>query len=397
MNNGVFLALLSKMVEEKFNELPVAHRGPRGFVGARGEDGTNGRDGKDFVFEEHEETIRNWAREFALKFEDLSDDQIHALRGPRGERGRDGRDGAEGKSFSFEENKDRIDELLRAEVERLSPEFKLKFSDLSLEDKEELRGPRGQRGKPGKDFVFAEHEEYFKTLKPKFSDFTPEEKAELTLRFAHLSDEERDSLKLKFRDLTDEDKLTLRGSRGQRGRPGNNGEKGDSIVGPRGARGPAGLIGLTGLTGLDGQNGLDGRDGLDAPHIISIDLQVFENKFRFAFDFSDGSREFTPYAAIPARESYFFGGLGGSGGSDGGGSGTDGKSAYDLWLEAGNTGAVEDFLFSLIGNQGPQGDPGPSSFNGFRYQYSDSTFPPDAAATIPIFLWRRPCWFLIRR
>ena len=30
----------------------------------------------------------------------------------------------------------------------------------------------------------------------------------------------------------------------------------------------------------------------------------------------------------------------------------DGKSAYDIWLEAGNEGTVEDFLESLVGEQG---------------------------------------------
>jgi hypothetical protein len=32
--------------------------------------------------------------------------------------------------------------------------------------------------------------------------------------------------------------------------------------------------------------------------------------------------------------------------------GEDGKSAYDLWLEAGNTGTVDDFLDSLVGESG---------------------------------------------
>lgn len=38
--------------------------------------------------------------------------------------------------------------------------------------------------------------------------------------------------------------------------------------------------------------------------------------------------------------------------------GKDGKSAYDLWIEAGNEGSVDDFLRSLIGPQGPKGDQG---------------------------------------
>ena len=45
-----------------------------------------------------------------------------------------------------------------------------------------------------------------------------------------------------------------------------------------------------------------------------------------------------------------------SGGS--GSSGADGKSAYDIWLEQGNSGSKQDFLRSLIGAKGDKGDPG---------------------------------------
>jgi hypothetical protein len=36
----------------------------------------------------------------------------------------------------------------------------------------------------------------------------------------------------------------------------------------------------------------------------------------------------------------------------------DGLSAFELWLENGNTGTIEDFLSSLSGEPGPQGEPG---------------------------------------
>lgn len=47
-----------------------------------------------------------------------------------------------------------------------------------------------------------------------------------------------------------------------------------------------------------------------------------------------------------------------SGGS--GEAGKDGKSAYEMWLEAGNTGTVDDFLQSLVGPQGSTGNDGNS-------------------------------------
>lgn len=38
--------------------------------------------------------------------------------------------------------------------------------------------------------------------------------------------------------------------------------------------------------------------------------------------------------------------------------GKPGKSAYELWLENGNKGTIEDFLNSLRGEDGKQGKPG---------------------------------------
>jgi hypothetical protein len=38
--------------------------------------------------------------------------------------------------------------------------------------------------------------------------------------------------------------------------------------------------------------------------------------------------------------------------------GVDGKSAYEIWLEEGNSGTEQDFLDSLVGEDGAQGPPG---------------------------------------
>ena len=61
-------------------------------------------------------------------------------------------------------------------------------------------------------------------------------------------------------------------------------------------------------------------------------------------------------------------GIQGSAGNDGtngtngvdGTNGIDGKSAYQSWLDAGNTGTETDFLNSLVGATGPQGVQGPA-------------------------------------
>lgn len=360
MKYEVLLALISKQVEERVEALAssLSHgrRGPRGHEGAKGESGRDGRDGKDFVLAEHEETIRGWAKEFALKFEDLSAEQIGELRGPRGADGRDG------KGFEFEEHKEAINALIRDEVAKLIPDLKLKFSDLTAEDLAEIRGPRGRDGRPGKDFVFEEHREFFESLKLKFSDLTDEERDSLTLKFSSLSCQERDELRLRFEDLTDEERLSLRGARGPRGQKGQAGRDGKDGLSIRGLPGP---VGLRGEPGLNGRDGIDGRDGADAPYITDIDVEKDGKKIRFVFYMSDGTKIRTNSIATSSDSTQQFITAGGAYSvNQGGGSGTpgaDGKSAYEIAVDNGFVGTEQEWLDSL---KGEQGDPGADGADG---------------------------------
>jgi hypothetical protein len=226
------------------------------------------------------------AEEFSLKFEDLDEEQIGALRGPRGKDGKDGKDGGD---FIFDSHAERIESIVRSAVSDMHDSLKLRFSDLDADDIDKLRGPRGRDGRDGRDFIFDEHRGYFDTLRLKFSDLTDAERGTLKLRFSHLTEDEKAALKLQFKDLTDEE-LTLirgpRGTRGQRGSAGRNGEDGKSI---RGAIGPRGVMGLAGRTGAAGADGQDGSDGIDAPVIVNIDVEQRDDDIVFVFEFSDGS------------------------------------------------------------------------------------------------------------
>lgn len=408
MDTAVLLALISKLVEEKIKDLPSTRRGPRGFPGEKGEPGKDfnyaeheqeiknilgdislkfenftdeqiekitgprgpagrdGRDGRSFDMAEHEETIRAWAKEFALKFSDLTEEDIESLRGPKGDRGLDGKAGRDGKDFNLEESLPEVSKAISETVFALSDSLKLKFSDLSEEEVAQLRGPRGRDGRPGKDFNFEEHREFFESLKPKFSDFTFEEVEKLKLKFDDLSDEEKASLKLRFVDLTDEEKLSLKGPRGQRGKSGR-----DGIDGKNGIDGKQGIQGLPGIPGKPGRDGIEGRngiDGKDAPYITAIDVSQRRDKFTLVFKFSDGSEIESESIDLPnnIKETWVIGGgVSSSSGGGGGGTGADGKSAYEIWLELGNTGTEQDFIDSLqgadgaAGPQGPPGDVGP--------------------------------------
>jgi hypothetical protein len=340
MNNEVLVAFIIKLVGDQvakassdFFRAPTV-RSLRGPIGPRGEDG------KHFVFSEHEEEIRSFAKQCALKFSDLTEEQVRYLKGPKGKDGRDGNngsdgkdfiyeehrkhiedfvsgeidklkpelklsfsdltseeigsirgprgaDGRDGKSFLFDEHKDEIDSVIREEVLNLKEDLKLKFSDLSWQEINQIKGPRGQRGKPGEGFSFEKHRGFFESLKPRFSDFSEEEKDSLKLKFSDLSDENKSLLKLKFSDLSFEDKYELKGPRGQRGKPGldgKNGTDGKNGISIRGPIGPAGIIGPRGFTGMSG------KDGINAPTVYDIRVdQKDEKTYSLKFYFTDGT------------------------------------------------------------------------------------------------------------
>lgn len=353
MEKEILIALLSRMVSEEISKItiPPGQRGPRGHSGAQGEAG------KDFVFSEHEEKIRTWAKEFAMRFEDFTAEQIAAIRGPRGQDGRDGRDGQDGssivfadhadtirawvqefalkfddfsaeqiekvrgprgrdgragqdgKDFVFDDHRTRIESHVRELVDGIKDSLKLRFEDLNANDIEQLRGPRGRDGRDGRDFIFDDHLDFFQSLRLKFSDLTDAERDSLKLRFAHLTEEEKSTLKLRFEDLTDEDRSLIRGPRGSKGQRGSHGAKGETgPMGPRGLPGPMGIRGFTGARGMDGRDGLN---GLDAVHVVEILVESSVDEFWFVFVFSDGSRIETDKIEKPRIEIHGGGGVAG--------------------------------------------------------------------------------------
>lgn len=352
MEKEVLFAILSKLVDEKISQI-AATPGPRGL---RGRDGRNGN---DFDFAEHENEIRLFSKQFALKFEDLTEQQVQNLRGLQGEPGKDfnleehsafitkaiedqvteirealklnfsdltadgisalrgsrGQRGREGKGFQFDEHEAAIQNIIQATVEGIHERLKLRFTDLTDDERESLRGQRGRDGRDGRDFKFEEHSEYFSSLRLKFSDLTDAEKESLTLRFNKLTQEEKAELKLQFKDLSEEDVAQIKGPRGARGQRGARGEVGDKgLQGPRGIVGPRGISGLPGLKGDIGYSGADGVDGDDAPYINDIVLEEFKGTISLCFYFSDGTKINTNSVDLPAGNSYIFAGGGSSSG-----------------------------------------------------------------------------------
>jgi hypothetical protein len=112
---------------------------------------------------------------------------------------------------------------------------------------------------------------------------------------------------------------------------GNTGTQADFLNSLIGAQGPAGVNGNDGANGSNGADGTDGADGDSA-------YQIWLN------------------AGNTGTQADFLNSLIGAQGVAGtaGAAGTDGDSAYQIWLNAGNTGTQADFLNSLIGAQGVQ-------------------------------------------
>jgi hypothetical protein len=238
--------------------------------GKDGVDGKNGTDGKTPTKEEILDCLSSFKDDLKLKFSDLSDSEILSLKGDKGEKGLSGRTpGKEEILLALEEIKSELKLKFSDLTEIDKDSLKLKFESLTEEEKFSLRGGRGQKGKQGDGFRYEDHADKFSELltkifesnkdglKLKFSDLSEDEKS--LLKYLP-TPEEKESFKLKFSDLTEEEKISLRGSRGQKGK------QGASIVGEKGENFLHG----------DGFPHVGGRVGDKYLDITTGDLYVFE-------------------------------------------------------------------------------------------------------------------------
>ncbi len=144
------------------------------------------------------------------------------------------------------------------------------------------------------------------------------------------------------------------GPMGPQGPAGANGA--DGATGPMGPQGPAGADGATGPqgpAGADGANGADGVNGLSA-------YEIWINAG------NSGTESFFLNSLIGATGPQGPQGPAGADGATGpqGPVGADGQSAYEVWINAGNSGTEADFLNSLVGATGPAGPAGDAGATG---------------------------------
>ena len=182
------------------------------------------------------------------------------------------------------------------------------------------QGPKGAKGEDGKAFTISGYYESLSALQAAVA--TPEDGVAYGVGTAAPYD-------IYVWDAVGKQWVNngaIQGPKGDQGETGPQGPKGDQgETGPQGPKGDQGETGPQGPKGDPGDTGPQGPKG----------------------DPGDTGPQ---------------GPKGDPG--DTGDKGAQGKSAYDLWLEAGNVGTEADFLLSLKGNQGetgpqgPKGDPG---------------------------------------
>ncbi len=134
------------------------------------------------------------------------------------------------------------------------------------------------------------------------------------------------------------------GPEGPQGPPGPAGAQGpQGEPGPAGPQGPQGVAGANGADGQDGVPGPQGPAGPQGPQGIQGPAGA---------DGQDGTVGATGPSGPAGPQ-----GVAGADGQDG----NNGQSAYEIWLDLGNTGTEQDFIDSLVGPEGPQGADGSNS------------------------------------
>lgn len=165
---------------------------------------------------------------------------------------------------------------------------------------------------------------------------------------------------------------SLKGEKGEKGDPGEAGADGqDGKDGSDGAPGKDGADGAPGADGKDGAPGADGRDGQDgadgkSAYQIWLDAGNSGTELDFLASLKGEKGDTGEQGAPGADGQNGTDGKDGAPGADGkdgapgenGKDGADGKSAYEIWLDAGNTGTEEEFLASLKGEKGEPGAAG---------------------------------------
>ena len=138
-----------------------------------------------------------------------------------------------------------------------------------------------------------------------------------------------------------------------------------SLKGPAGPQGPAGATGATGPAGNTGATGPAGTSGSNGLSAYQVWLQLGNTGTEANFIASLKGPTGAAGPQGPAGTTGATGPAGTSGAAGPAGtSGSNGLSAYQVWLQLGNTGTEANFIASLKGPTGAAGPQGPAGAAG---------------------------------
>lgn len=143
------------------------------------------------------------------------------------------------------------------------------------------------------------------------------------------------------------------GPQGETGAQGPQGETGPQ--GPQGETGPTGPQGIQGIQGETGAQGPQGETGAQGPQ--------GETGPQGEQGIQGPQGETGPQGDTGPQGPQGIQGIQGETGPQGA-TGSDGLSAYEIWINEGHSGSVQDFLDSLVGPQGETGAQGPQGIQG---------------------------------
>jgi hypothetical protein len=205
------------------------------YVGEHSSQGSVNAEEVNAIIEAYYAAHRDELKGEPFTFEDLTEEQIEALRGADGTPGRDGMDGyTPQKGIDYFDGKDGVDGTVS-------------FDELTEEQRASLKGDKGDTGETGAAFTY--------------DMFTPEQLE--ALRGPKGADGT-----MTFSDLTDEQREQLRGPQGIQGPQGDpfsysmfTEEQLEALRGPQGIQGERGERGEMGPAGPQGVQGIPGKQG----------------------------------------------------------------------------------------------------------------------------------------
>ena len=222
MKKELILALIDAFVEDAINNEsfknsiksergPRGQRGKQGEQGLRGEKGEKGDKGDNPDIEEVRQALTFYLEDLKLKFDDLTDDDKVTLRGPRGQRGKQGEQGFQGIQGEKGERGEKGEKGERGDTgekgESVDIQQLLKEININQKIKEKFEESKQYlRGPRGQKGKAFSFEEH----KENITNIIVSHLDRCKLKFDDLTDDEKDSLKLKFKDLSTNDVEALR-------------------------------------------------------------------------------------------------------------------------------------------------------------------------------------------